>query len=348
MIKKISGYQLFFLLLISRCFSLMTYVPLFSQGQGSDIRFKAIVISVIIQGLLVIPLIMLNKKHPDKSVTEIISEKSKPWGYFSQILYLLFFVTLCTGQSVRYLDFLGSGLSVSENSVSYRLIPLAALLIVCGYCSYCGIEGLARSSVVIFIPFLAMLFLMTIQSGNSFHLRNFYCENNNNGLFEAVSDELVRNGEIIGAAYLMKNVRSGLQKGLYLLLAAKLTVTAFITALFTGVLGDYADLCDYPFLTVGSFTNSELFRHNDALYLILWTISAVISISIFLCIIDGIFSEMTHKKMYISAILVFFTAAIFGEHYFTENLLCGGFMQLLLITIIPTVFQRVNYYLNNY
>ncbi len=333
MIKKISGYQLFFLLLISRCFSLMTYVPLFSQGQGSDIRFKAIVISVIIQGVLVIPLIILNKKHPNKSVTEIISEKSKPLGYFAEILYLLFFVTLCTGQSVRYVDFLDSGFSVS-----YRLIPLAALLIVCGYCAYCGIEGLARSSVVLFIPFLAMLFLMTIQSVNSFHLRNFYCENNNNGLFEAISDELIRNGEIIGAAYLMKNVRDGLQKGLYILLAAKLIITAFVAALVTGVLGDYADLCNYPFLTVGSFTNSELFRHNDALYLILWTISAVISISIFLCIIDGIFNEMPHnKKLYISAILVFFTAAFFREHYFTEWILCGGFMQLLLIAIIPAI-----------
>ncbi len=331
MTKKISGYQLFFLLLISKCFSLMTYVPLFSQGQGSDIRFKAIIITVIIQGLLVIPLIILNKKHPDKSVTEIIFEKSKPWGYFSQILYLLFFVTLCTGQSVRYVNFLDSGFNVSN-----RLIPLAALLIVCGYCAYCGIEGLARSSVVIFIPFLAMLLLMIVQSSNSFHLRNFYCDNN--GLMQAVSDELIRNGEIIGAAYLMKNVRSGLQKGLYLLLAAKLAVTALVTALITGVLGDYADLCDYPFLAVGSFTDSELFRHNDALYLILWTISAVISISVFLCIIDGLFSEMGHnKKMYISAVLVFFTAAIFGEHYLTESILCGGIMQLLLAAVIPAI-----------
>lgn len=331
MAKKISSYQLVFVLLISKCFSLMTYVPLFSEGHGIDLRFKAVIISTIIQSLLVIPIIILNKKHPDKTVTEIISEKSDFWGYFAEILYLLFFITLCSCQSARYIDFLDSGFNISN-----RLIPLAALLIVCGYCAYCGIEGLARSSVIIFIPFLAMLLLITFQSGNSFHLRNFYCESN--GLMQAVSDELIRSGEIVGAAYLMKNVKNGLQKGLYLLLAAKLAVTAFVTALITGVLGDYANLCDYPLLTVGSFTNSELFRHNDALYLILWTISAVISISLFICISDSIFGEMTHrKKLYISLPLIFIISAFFGEHYLTESILCGGIMQILLIAVIPSI-----------
>ena len=54
----------------------MTYVPAFSQGGGIALRLKAAVISVLIQAILVIPLIILSNCFPDRSVTEIIYEKS--------------------------------------------------------------------------------------------------------------------------------------------------------------------------------------------------------------------------------------------------------------------------------
>ncbi|MGN1304395.1 MAG: hypothetical protein ACI4YB_05090 [Oscillospiraceae bacterium] len=337
MTKKISKWQLVFLLLLCRIFTLMTYVPAFSHSGGITLRLKAGVISVLIQAVLVIPLILFGKRFPDRTVTETIYEKNSIAGFFASVLYLLFFIALCTGQVIHYIAFLGDSFLHGK-----EFYPLAALLIVCAYCAYCGTEGLARSSVVMMIPFFIMIVLMGIGARDSFSLNNFYSEKGTSGLAQAVMDDLSRNGEIVAAAFLMKNIKSGLKCALYWLLAAKLVVTSLVFALITGVLGDLADKLDYPFLAVGSSTGSGLFRQNGALYLIIWTISAVISISVFISIISGISSEIYHGtklRSACSALAVFIISGAFiyykADFSSIRNILCGGYAQLILIAIIP-------------
>lgn len=337
MTKKISKWQLVFLLLLCRIFTLMTYVPAFSQGGGIALRLKAAVISILIQAILVIPLIILAKRFPDRSVIGIIYEKNSVAGFIAAVLYLLFFISLCTGQVLHYIDFLSNSFLHGE-----RYFPLAALLIVCMYCAYCGTEGLARSSVVMMMPFLFMVVLMGIEAKDAFSLNNFYFEKGSSGLTKAVMDDLARNGEIVAAAFLMKNLRNELKCALYWLLAAKLIVTSVIFALITGVLGDLADTLGYPFLTVGSLTNSGAFRQNGALYLILWTISAAISISVFISIISGISSEIYHGtklRNTFSALAVFIVSGAFmfykADFSSIRNILCGGYAQLVLLALIP-------------
>lgn len=337
MTKKISKWQLVFLLLLCRIFTLMTYVPAFSQGGGIALRLKAAVISILIQAILVIPLIILAKRFPDRSAIGIIYEKNSVAGFIAAVLYLLFFISLCTGQVLHYIDFLSNSFLHGE-----RYFPLAALLIVCMYCAYCGTEGLARSSVVMMMPFLFMVVLMGIEAKDAFSLNNFYFEKGSSGLTKAVMDDLARNGEIVAAAFLMKNLRNELKCALYWLLAAKLIVTSVIFALITGVLGDLADTLGYPFLTVGSLTNSGAFRQNGALYLILWTISAAISISVFISIISGISSEIYHGtklRNTFSALAVFIVSGAFmfykADFSSIRNILCGGYAQLVLLALIP-------------
>ena len=337
MTKKISKWQLVFLLLLCRIFTLMTYVPAFSQGGGIALRLKAAVISILIQAILVIPLITLAKRFPDRSVIGIIYEKNSVAGFIAAVLYLLFFISLCTGQVLHYIDFLSNSFLHGE-----RYFPLAALLIVCMYCAYCGTEGLARSSVVMMMPFLFMVVLMGIEAKDAFSLNNFYFEKGSSGLTKAVMDDLARNGEIVAAAFLMKNLRNELKCALYWLLAAQLIVASVIFALITGVLGDLADTLGYPFLTVGSLTNSGAFRQNGALYLILWTISAAISISVFISIISGISSEIYHGtklRNAFSALAVFIVSGAFmfykADFSSIRNILCGGYAQLVLLALIP-------------
>ena len=192
------------------------------------------------------------------------------------------------------------------------------------------------------MPFLLMVVLMGIGAKDAFSINNFYFEKGSSGLARAVMDDLARNGEVVATAFLMKNLRSGLKCALYWLLAAKLIVTSIIFALITGVLGDLADTLGYPFLTVGSLTNSGAFRQNGALYLILWTISAVISISVFISIISGITSEIyygTKLRNAVSALAVFIVSAAFmfykADFSLVRNILCGGYAQLILLALIP-------------
>lgn len=337
MTKKISKWQLVFLLLLCRIFTIMTYVPAFSYNGGISLRIKAAVISIIIQAILVIPIIILAERYPSQTITEIICCKSKTAGYITSLLYLLFFTALCTGQVLHYVDFLGDSFLHGG-----RFLSLAALLLVCTYCASCGTEGLARSSVVMILPFVIMLVLMGTGAWRAFSTGNFYIEKGNSGLAAAVTEDLARNSEIVAAAFLMKNIRSGLKSAMYWLLAAKLILTSVVFVMITGVLGDLSDRLDYPFLAVGSSTSSELFRQNGALYLIIWTISAVISISVFISIISGISSELFHRiplPNTLSALAVFVISALFmyykADFSSVRNTLCGGYAQLILLGSIP-------------
>lgn len=337
MTQKISKWQLVFILLLCRIFSLMTYVPAFAKTGGISLRLEAASIAVLIQALLIIPVIVIEKRFPDKTVTEIIFEKNKIAGFAAAALYLIFFIALCAGHAINYINFVsGSFLGGA------RLLPLALLLIVSAYCAYCGIEGLARSSVLMMIPFIIMIAVMAFNAKDSFDLNNFYAEKSMSGLFRAVLDELERNSEIVALAFLMKNARNSFRCSAYWLLAAKLLTAATVLSLITAVLGDYADLAEYPLFAVGSSTQPGLFRQNDALYLIIWTVSAVISIALFLSVIAGISEEIIPEikvKNTFAAAAVFIVSAAFlyynADFSIVRGSVCSALPQLTLLTVIP-------------
>lgn len=304
---KISCGQLLALLLICRIFTLMTFVPLISDGYSFSARLIAAVISVIIQGIVIVPVILLNKAYPGKTVTSLISEKSRFWGYAASAAYLVFFLAYSTLAVLNFTRFLRQRFFPEENSI----LMLFILLAVCVYCAHCGIEGLARSSLFVLAIFLIMLVLISVSSASDFQMVNFYTYGYENNLFSAVVEDIARNSEITAAAFLIKNLKDRCKCSLYGLLASKLAIIELVTMLIISVLGDYAHLTDYPFMSVGSFSGTHLFQRNDSLYLIIWTITSVIAISLFIHISCGLIHELVPTMRYGSsaAALIVFAAA---------------------------------------
>lgn len=285
---KISCGQLQTLLLICRIFTLMTFVPLISDGYSFSARLIAAVISTLIQAVVIVPIILLNKAYHGKTVTSIIAEKSRFWGYAASAAYLVFFLAYSTLAVLNFSRFLRQRFFPEENSI----LMLFILLAVCVYCAHCGIEGLARSSLIVLAIFLIMLVIISVSSAADFDMVNFYTYGYENNLFSAVIEDIARNSEITAAAFLIKNLKSRCKCGLFGLLASKLALIELVTMLIICVLGDYARLTDYPFMSVGSFSGTNLFQRNDALYLIVWTITSVIAISLFIHISCGLIHEL--------------------------------------------------------
>lgn len=334
---KISKWQLLSLLLLCRIFTLMTFVPAAGKGCGISVQLAACIISTLIQAVLVIPATVLGMKYESHTVTSLISVRSSIAGRITAALYLIFFLAYASGSVIHFIRFLGSRFFGGGS------IVLAALLMtVCVYCACCGVEGLSRSSVIAVILFVIMLLVMAWTSKENFEPLNFYSESLNGKLWRAVADDLARNGEITAAVFLMKNTGRDMKCGLYGLLAAKLVLTAASAALITGVLGDLAEMRDYPLMELGSCTDASLFRQNDSLYLILWTISAVISISLFIHISAGLLQELAPKlkgSSCISGAAIFIISAAFmyykADFSAVRNVLCGFGAIVLLVFAIP-------------
>ncbi len=338
MTAKISCKQLLILLLICRIFTLMTFVPLISEGYSFASQTAAVLISTAIQAVLVIPIILFNRLRPDTTVTAAIKDKSKAAGIIAAAVYLIFFLSHSINSTMHFMQFLQSRFFHDAGVV----IMLAIFVTVCIYCAYCGIEGLARSSTIVLIFFILTLIMMTASSAGNFDTINFYNDVGNISLWKAVADDLARNCEIAAAAFLIKNTAKPCRKSLYGLLAAKLILTEAVMALITGVLGGFAELTDYPFMEVGSYSDTRLFQRNDSLYLILWTLAAVISVSLFIRITAGLACEIVPKLKCASviagaAVFVLSSVFMFADIDFsqTAGYICGGFVVIILTAVIP-------------
>lgn len=335
--KKIIGWgQLLLLLFMSRVFTLMTFVPLIAEGRSLAVRLFAAAISTAIQAMILIPTVLLSR-----GVTEAAMEKNRAWGIFVSLLYFVFFLFYTVNSLLHFQNFLNARFFPSAESSLW----IGALLIVCVYCGCLGIEALGRSASLLFWLFAISLIIMGISSAGDFDAANLSLSMNySDDLFSAVMDDLARNGEICAAVFLAKHVEKKLRCGIYGLLAAKLAAVTVVSVLIAAVLGDFASLTDHPFLTVGTFGGTGFIQRGDSLYLVVWTVTAVINIALFLHISGGLIEEIFPKAKFrtlISAVLAFgvslfftMTGRSFSGIYGT---ICSGYAVILLAGIIPLI-----------
>lgn len=334
--QKIGWGQLLLLLFMCRVFTLMTFVPISAAGGGLSLQMTAAAVSAVIQAVILIPVVMLKK-----SVTRAALEKNKAAGIITAVLYLLFFLFCAAGSLMHFQKFLRARFFPTSGSSLW----IAMLLIVCVYCGCLGIEALGRSGVLLFWLFLAALIIMCISSAGDFDAANISFDNNfSGGLFSAVMSDLARNGEICAAAFLAGHVREKLRCGVYGLIASKLVIVELSALLIAAVLGDFAVLTDYPFLSIGTFGGTRFIQRGDALYLIVWTVTAVINIALFLRISGGLIAEAFPKFRFgtaVSALLVFGAVLCFT---LTDtpisaiyNTVCSGWAVILLAGLIPLI-----------
>lgn len=337
---KISGIQLLFMLLICRLFTIMTFVPLAGEDCGISVQLAAAVISSLIQATAAIPLVMLNNKYPLCSVSGAAYRQSKAYGITLSAIYMVYFLLCAVNSLINFMRFVTSRFLPSNNSGAVMLV----LALVCMYCACCKIEGLARACTPAAVFFVIMLAAMWISSSVNFNAENFYTLRVNAPLlYRAVKEDMLRNGEITAAAFLIRSVSGSLRNGLYGYISIKLAAGVIITVLITGVIGDYVLHTDYPFLAAGSFTGADYIQRNDALYLIMWTLAAVITISVYIMISGSlaaeIFPAIKNSGSIFSAAAVYISALILNSYKpeldSLTGILCGGYAIVFLTGIIP-------------
>ena len=347
--KHYIGWGQFLLLLfMCRVFTLMTFVPFARDGDGLTLRLTAAAVSTAVQAVLLIPAAVLKK-----SATEVIISKNKPCGVIAAALYLLFFLFVTANSLLHFQSFLSARFFPYADS----LVWIGVMLIVCVYCACLGTEALGRSAVLLFWIFVISLAAMAISSAGEADSANLYFEPlAADGLFSAVLDDLSRSGEICAAVFLAGRVRPaeqnnsagkgrcGLRCGVYGFLASKLVLAETVMLLVAAVLGDFASLSDYPFLALGTFGGERFIQRADSLYLVVWTITAVLNVSLFLHISAGLFGEVFPKMKYrtaLSALLVFWTLplATSAGKIFSQirSTVCSGWAVILLAGIIPLI-----------
>lgn len=331
---KIGWGQLAVLLLLGRIFTLMTYAPL--TAEGWEYIPLATAISTAIQMVLVIPLVLLSSR-PDR----VFLLKNSPLTKTVAALYLVFFAAIGADSYAHFGGFLAEVFFPQDN----KLALAAILFAVCIYSAVRGLAGIARAGMLVFVLFIAMLLLIFTVSAGEIKWQTLSLPQTKT-LAGAVFEDLGNSSELVMAAFLMGRCEKP-KRGVFTFLAGKLVILEVISILIITVLGKYAMLTQFPFFSLGSYAGLGGVQRLDAVYLVVWTLIAIIRISltIFICgeLLGKIFTGMKQKPK-LAPVLV--GAAIFlaglpllygGE--ISERIFPMGIVTLVFI--IPMLFLAV-------
>lgn len=336
---KISYGQLGILLLLGRIFTLMTYVPLSSGGHG--ILPAAIAISTAIQVALLLPLMVLNRRFEGKNLVQIAAERRPLLGRLVAIIFLIFLLAMGADSCAHFGGFLSGVFFPQSNKLIFAVIFVA----VCMYCASRGLQGLARAGLPIFVLFLGMLVLVGAMSLSSGALHTALPTQDATRLFPAILEDFGRSGELCVAALLMGKIpKNGLKRSLFVYFSGKIIILEVITVLIITVLGNYASIVDFPLFSLGSYAGLGGVQRLDAVYLVIWTLIAVVRIALTIALatelLGDIFPKFKCKSAAVgSGILLAGIPLIYGK-VLPEVVFAAGIFALIFIIPLLLIFRR--------
>lgn len=267
------------LLFVSRCFTLLNYIPAFSPPLESSAILLGNLLAVGIDALLLAPPLLLLRRFDGENAVAAAHALSRPLGFVTAVLYFL----ACAVQTAVTL----AGLTYFMRSTVYPeasgLFILLSLAAACFLAARQGLEGIARAGAFVFVFLLLSALSITAVSLKAVEWTNF----------RPVSQEPVR--QICYAALLntgrtpelfllilllpkAKGNRWRCSLGFILLCFLILELMGFLVQ---GVLGGYAASQTFPYYTLASVGDTRLLQRMDALHMVDWVFTAFLRGALF-------------------------------------------------------------------
>lgn len=274
--NKISLNQAVILLLCCRVFRIMTVNP-FENASAVTVMLS-VIISAVAELLLIIPVIILTRRGGDRNICEMAFDRSKVLG----IVYSAFYGLLLAVMSVRWVRFFCLFIHEAFPGIKGKGAVAFLLIVISLYGAYLGIEALGRSSVFVFVIFIIMFAIMLATTGEKLDFLNFSMTEISyaSSLFGAVLREVGMNSELVMLLLLISDFRCSFKKVSLVYITVKTVLVEIILFFCTAILGNYLKLIKLPFFVLGAYSKTRLIERYDALYLIIWTLCALVSLGL--------------------------------------------------------------------
>lgn len=319
---KISGFQFFVMLFLSRMLTTVTYISSYTK----DIRLSDMLIQpifrILIGIIIMIPVYLLYKKHSDKNVLDLARERNTKLSKALSIVYILtfFYFTVVT---IARLDLFAGTVVFPETDVDYMLI---FVIIFCCYGAALGFEALGRSSVlsaVLVIPAVIFIFAALVGKIDLLNFTPVFY----NGVMPVVKTAVDSVGQTVEYAIIaiaLPRVSGKVKKGFFFWLIAQTLIMAIMVFFAMTVMGNYAGTQLFPFHTLASLAEFAMFDRLDAIFTGVWIMCAFIKAALLIYLqADILKKEFPRlKKMHI--------------------LVCIGVLAIISNLIIASGIQRFN------
>ena len=272
--SKISAFQFFVMLFLSRMLTTVTYISSYTK----DIRLSDMLVQPVFRisiGILImLPIYFLYRKNADKNLLDLVRERNTKLSKVLAIIYVITFFCF-TVTTIARLDLFAGTVVFPETDVDYMLI---FVIIFCCYGAFLGFEALGRTSVlsaVLVIP--AIIFILAALVSKVDLLNStpvFY-----NGVMPVVKTAVDSVGQTVEYAIIaiaLPRVSGKVKNGFFLWLIAQTLIMAVLFFFAMTVMGNYAGTQLFPFHTLASLAEFAMFDRLDAIFTGVWIMCAFI------------------------------------------------------------------------
>ena len=266
--EKISTFQFFTMLFISRTLTTVTYLSSYTK----DVRLSDMLVQPIFRitlGIVImLPLYFICKKHNTTDILSLANSKFVSLCY----VFVFFYFTVVT---IARLDVFAGTVVFPETDVNFLLV---FAILLCSYGAYLGFEALGRSAVlsaVLVVPALIFIMATLVKKVDLLNLTPVFY----NGVTPVIKTAVDSVGETVEYAVIaicLPKVSGNVKKGFFwwLFLQTLLMATMFFFA--TTVMGNFTGTQLFPFHTLASLAEFAMFDRLDAIFTSVWILCAFI------------------------------------------------------------------------
>ena len=313
---KISGFQFFTMLFLTRTLTTVTYLSSYTENiRLSDMLIQP-VFRILIGTAIMLPLYFLYKKNIDKNLLDMLSSKSKVFARVVAILYVAFFFYF-TVVTIARLDIFAGTVVFPETDLTYILI---FAIVLCCYGAFLGLEALGRSSVIsiaFVVPALMFIMVTLIKKVDLLNLTPLFY----NGVTPVVKVAIDSVGQTVEYAIIataLPRVKGNVKKGFFIWLISQTFLMAVMFFFACAVMGNFASTQLFPFHTLASLAEFSMFSRLDAVFTSVWIMCAFIKAGLLIYLQTDILTMYFGKFKRTTYIIVVGLLTIFA------NLLISG------------------------
>ena len=302
--SKISVFQFYSILFLTRLLTTLTYIPSYTKEINvSDMIFQTL-FRFVFGIIIMLPVFYLQEKYgKETSAQNGIYEKTKA-VIFS---FVFFYFSVAT---VARLDLFAGTVVFPETDVKFFLLFVVAF---CAYGAFLGLMPIARSAVLSVLPVVLSLVFIVFALVKKIDFLNlsplFY--NGIEPLLKTSLNAVGRTVEYAVIAVFLPFVKGNAKKGFFIWMTVQTFVTAGIFFLEATVLGNFSQMQLFPVFTLASMAEFSFFQGLETIITGVWVLCAFLKISFLLYLQAKLITDAFKvKKTHVFAVLGLLLSAI--------------------------------------
>lgn len=350
--QKISSVQLISLLLLSRIYGIFSYSPSANKSIDGSVMLLSLLISFGMTYLLILPAYFLLRKHPGNCLIQSCMDISPVMGKIIAFLMGITFLYVACEAVGQFEYFMTTAVFPGKGTMVFFIL----LALTACYFVYMGIEPISRVSSILVVIILVALGILALELSKEIHLVNI-CSPLISGwkaVFFGAFFSLFHNLELVALLMMIPFTNGDMEKIFLKYNLWALGIFELVDFLVVTVLSSYARTRTLPIFTLSSATTFFFVQSLDAVYNCLWSFIALIRTSLYLFLAVRAFhlcfdTQIKKAALPLCTLLLLAGGFVLSQWLqlfnFTYSLIASGFFVFIVLLVIPTLIQIVDWFL---